>query len=796
MKHFQNTGRSVLPIICILLTAGILQAQTAVKNNWQLGLGVGYTNYYGDLSNYRVKGLKNINKFAEFNKYYVHQPSFSVLLQKKLTPTLGVMIQSNHLQFGMSDRYRRNNGTYDTAATNYSRSLNFRTTVRDVGLAFSFSPNNGWIGKETAFFYPSFYLGIGVSKFDVKGDLFDENSNQYNYRLPGNIMDGDYETNLREMRTETENKFRNIEPYVELGLALNFRINEFLSIALQSDIKYSASDYLDDVSANYKATYPTSVEQYAAKPGYNVVNPVTLQRGDNNGRNDFYINNRIVLNIGLPRKQMQRSFTPPVIYSLGLSNFQQTRIDSSKYKLKVNSDSLLRVATDSLKKILRDSVHNDSIALSNRLVRRQDSSLQKQLAIIKTELGEIKYLLTDKQRIPRQQQLQNQADSVKLLRDKILLQRLKSREDNLRLRIYNLQLDSLINESQKLKSDARFSAGSGDSLYGTSSPGNVDIVLGSSMNREDVDRNNSVHLLSDSAELLKGNVLPVSRQVPNEADQKVIDSLELRFRQLEQRAYSDSVKLVSKAGIEQRAEDSIARYKELVRYQQRQQQLKLDSLSFLQRQLQRSSDSVAYYQNQLPANTTQPDSLQKKSKWYQRLFSSGKKRKKQVNDISEANIDEYTERQQYYNRQVNNTQSRIDAIQRDTTVAASNVNDANLYDMQVAQLKTMLQRNTDSVALIKRQLQRSNDSAAYYKRVMFAESEKSENASQAREKWYKDLFTSEKKMKQKTEALQSERDNYSSQQQFYDDDVNRLRTRVDELESRNRDLNQEYESLN
>jgi hypothetical protein len=60
------------------------------------------------------------------------------------------------------------------------------------------------------------------------------------------------------------NRYRNVEPYVDLGVALNFRVNDVLTIALQSDIKYSASDYLDDVSSKYKTFYPTPAEQYAA----------------------------------------------------------------------------------------------------------------------------------------------------------------------------------------------------------------------------------------------------------------------------------------------------------------------------------------------------------------------------------------------------------------------------------------------------------------------------------------------------------------------------------------------------
>ena len=452
--NIMNSTRHRTKILLIISTITFFsfQASAQVNPGWELGIGVGYTNYYGDLSPYKIMGLRNIYRFADYNKYYQNQPSFSFMVHRKITPTLGFMLQANYLQFSMSDRYRNKSGNFDTTLGNYARALNFQTTVKDIGLAFTFNANNGRVFAKDAFFYPSFYLGAGVSQFTVKGDLYDANNNPYNYRLPGNVNDGSFETNLRDLRTETESRYLDIEPYVDLGLALNFRLSKQISLAIQSDIKYSASDYLDDVSRLYKTAYPNQAAAYAARPGYNVVDPVTRLRGDNNGMNDFYINNRLVLHIGLAGKKKEEPFVAPVIYTLA-PQYRQKKVLIDSVRIKAVADSMARLRADSVLRQRVDSVRllQDSMLARTKAMNSNDSLIKQQLININAELKDIKSALQNQQVNPRLQQLQLQGDSIKNLRQKMSAQKKTSAEDNLRLRIYDLQLDSLNREFEKVQ---------------------------------------------------------------------------------------------------------------------------------------------------------------------------------------------------------------------------------------------------------------------------------------------------------------------------------------------------------
>ena len=616
--------RSVLSLLFYFLLIGFTDSAKAQDNthNWQLGLGIGYTNYYGDLSNYRIHGgneLYKIYRFANYNSHYQHQPSFSLLLQKKITPTLGIMFQANYLQFSMSDRYIKNNGSLDSSSGSFSRSLNFQNTMQDVGLAFTFSPNNGKIGSEKAFFYPSFYLGVGVSKFVVKGDLYDANNNPYNYRLPGNINDGNYETNLRDLRSESDSKFQDVEPYVDLGLALNFRISQLLSIAIHSDIKYSASDQLDNVSGIYKPSYPTAAEAYAARPGYNAVNPVTMQRGDNNGVNDIYINNRIVLNIALSGKRSVKTFSAPVIYSLNTPYFYQKKITDSVKKKIINADSIMRLRTDSVNKALKDSLSR--MSSMNKLPASSDSVVTKQLENINTELKGIKEILREQQFKPRLQQLQYQIDSIKNLKSKVENLRTPTKEGSLLLRVYDLQIDSLRNEYEKVQLRQNQPLNKADSA-----------VL--FYNRNIVPKESATtNSMTDEVVIAGYND---SVRLQNSYSRK-IDSIQKRLNELES-ASSNQPSIATENVNRVNSSDSLNAVKDKADSDDRLKRQD-QSLVALQQQLKASNDSAVYYKNLHESQITTSDTLQQKVPWYERYFGIGRKKKKIVSVDTTSIID-------------------------------------------------------------------------------------------------------------------------------------------------------------
>lgn len=637
MNAINNIFKCILSGL-LFLSLSAVQAQE--KPAWELGLGVGYTNYYGDLSPYQINGLKNLYRIADFNNYYQNRPSFSVMLHRKLTPTLGFMLQANYLQFSMSDRYRNKSGSLDTSAKNFARSLNFRTDMRDIGLAFTFNTNNGRVFAKDAFFYPSFYLGAGVSQFTVKGDLYDASNSRYDYRLPGIINDGSFETNLRDQHTELENRYDDVIPYVNLGLALNFRFSERIALAVQTDIKYSASDYLDDVSKLYRTTYNNPNQAYVARPGYNVVDPITRVRGDNNAMNDFYFNNRLVLHIGLGSgKKKQETFVAPVIYTLAAPyRSRKAAVDSTR--IKQVADSLQKLRNDSVYRSRIDSVKilQDSILQQNQRMQTGDSAMRLQLENINAELKQLRTSLQNQKVEPRRQQLQQQTDSLNAIKKRIGEQKRISEEDRLRLRIYDFQLDSLNRESQKLSLD------SASKVSNTSAQKQATVAQPA--------RDPEVQAYLEEIEKLKKD----KRYKEDQAFRRNVDSLNYRFEQ-----YRPAPAVATSAKEKARIDSLQARIDYLESSSRRQAMPVVRDTAAVVKQpvKEMRRDTIL----STPIRSVATDTVQVRKKWYQRLFSTGKEKKDTVLTVETRELpDTTTTKKKWYQKLFSTGKQQKDTV--------------------------------------------------------------------------------------------------------------------------------------
>lgn len=301
MKKLRNI--LILSISCFVINNNKAKAQNS-GIDWKIGLGTGYTNYYGDLSPYQIKkwkDWKNLYQFFYYNPNYHSSLSYHINIEKRLTPGIGLKLQSNYGEISMSDRYIKPNGEFDRAVKNWDRSLNFKSTIYDVGLAFVFHSDNGKILSRKAFLAPYIQAGAGLTYFKNYGDLYDNNGMPYDYDNPNVETNGIFETNLRDLQTETNEKYNNLIPYIDLALGLKFRLGNHVSLFLETDIKYAFSDYLDDVSGLYKTSYNSPEQAYAANPSMKPI-PTGKNRGNNDGINDFYIFNKIGFNIHLGKK--------------------------------------------------------------------------------------------------------------------------------------------------------------------------------------------------------------------------------------------------------------------------------------------------------------------------------------------------------------------------------------------------------------------------------------------------------------------------------------------------------------
>ncbi|WBL44295.1 OmpA family protein [Algoriphagus halophytocola] len=299
---------------------------------WRFGLSAGTTNYLGDIRPIKADNFENFLKYYKRYENYSEQLSYQLSIEYALGNSVGLMLSAGSYQFGSGDRFVRNDGTLFIESPDFDRALNFQTDLYDAGLSFVIKPDNNWLLSGKSFFAPYITLGAGVQTFKVMGDLLDANGNQYDYTNTSVIPDGSFETNLTELNTELSGGYKTTTLYANLGLGFRFRITKSIELFAQSDFKRAATDYLDDVSGVYRTSYDNSFQEYAAKPGTNVVTAENPYRGMENGRNDWYIYHGIGVKFSLGANK--ESFKPPVITQrytyvpTELSNAQLAREDS------------------------------------------------------------------------------------------------------------------------------------------------------------------------------------------------------------------------------------------------------------------------------------------------------------------------------------------------------------------------------------------------------------------------------------------------------------------------------------
>jgi outer membrane protein OmpA-like peptidoglycan-associated protein len=309
-------------LLILLLLLGIHQSAFSQLEpyQWRLGISGGYTNYYGDLSPYPISSIRDYGNFFrlfDYNENYVHDYSYALSLERRLSASLSLRLATGKYSISMSDRYISPSNRLRLDAQNFDRALNFKTEIRDYGLGLVLKPDNGRLLKKDAFFAPYLTFGMGWLNFKVFGDLYDQNNNPYDYSSYDPVNDGIFETRLDKLSTELPEGYSNTSFYSNVGLGIRFRLGKQLELFAQSDFKHAFTDYLDDVSSLYRERYDTPAQQYAARPGVVAIDWGNPVRGNNDDRKDWYIYHSIGVKFSFsPMKTAFRaSRISPGIYS-------------------------------------------------------------------------------------------------------------------------------------------------------------------------------------------------------------------------------------------------------------------------------------------------------------------------------------------------------------------------------------------------------------------------------------------------------------------------------------------------
>lgn len=306
-----------LYLLLLLYAIGIvsLKAQQDAFN-FRLGIHSGMMNYYGDLN----------QRLISPNNRIIADPlealSYGISLEKSFSQSWSAKLLHTSGKFFANDRAIHWDGSPDTNRSNYARSLNARTNIKDLSLIFIYSLDNDYFFSRRAFISPYFTFGLGYTNFEVYGDLYDASGNRYHYWSDNSIrneseaspsasnaaiieQDGKYETNLTMLNTERGYKTTLFN--IPFGAGIKFRISSRFNLNLDFTARYAFTDYLDDVSGDYRNSYDSEQQEYAANP----TNQATKMRGDSEG-NDFYSFTSVSLHYNFGKKI--EKFIAPKIY--------------------------------------------------------------------------------------------------------------------------------------------------------------------------------------------------------------------------------------------------------------------------------------------------------------------------------------------------------------------------------------------------------------------------------------------------------------------------------------------------
>ena len=261
---------------------------------FEAGIFAGVSNYQGDLA----------PGFMEASDY---SPAFGVFGRYNFTGHLGMKV---HLYKGVLQASDEN-GQLKYGIR--QRNLSFQSDIYELGIQGEFNFIDFNVMKGDHITTP--YVFAGVSGF---------------YFNPIAELDGQLHE-LQPLGTEGQGlpgydaKYKLFSIGIPAGLGVKFNFNKKVNVGLEMGVRYTFTDYLDDVSGKYpelELLEKTNGELAATlsyrTPEYDnniTTNPEGQFRGGETGRNDFYFFGGVTLsfNIGQVKEFEKRKKKPKMV---------------------------------------------------------------------------------------------------------------------------------------------------------------------------------------------------------------------------------------------------------------------------------------------------------------------------------------------------------------------------------------------------------------------------------------------------------------------------------------------------
>ncbi len=214
------------------------QAQVWKTLRHEVSFGVGASNFLGDLGGAKGIGTHGIKDL----KFRSTRSTISAGYKYMLNPYLSVRSTLIWSLLSGDDALTKN-------TVRNSRNLSFRSNIAEISGYIVYYPTEdrvlprykiqGIRGNKTTSISPYLYLGVGVTFFNPKANYEGEWVALQPLGTEGQGLAG---------RPDKYNRYTLCFP---IGVGLKYRVNKQMSVSFDVSLRYTLSDYMDDVSTSY-----------------------------------------------------------------------------------------------------------------------------------------------------------------------------------------------------------------------------------------------------------------------------------------------------------------------------------------------------------------------------------------------------------------------------------------------------------------------------------------------------------------------------------------------------------------
>lgn len=221
--------------IFTLLFAGLLFSVSTYGQIGEVGVGLGVTNFFGDLG----------KKSSKMNLYFgdidgsLFRPGATVFYRASLNDFLAIKTSLSYGKIEGDDRLSRSQEFMDDDWYRSYRNLSFESHLIELGLSGEVHLMRYRAGSLKNRFAPYVIGGVNLFYFNPKTEYNGEMVSLRNIGTEGQGMPG------------YDKKYSLIQPSITVGLGFKYNINKYLSMGIEFGHRVTFTDYMDDVSGVY-----------------------------------------------------------------------------------------------------------------------------------------------------------------------------------------------------------------------------------------------------------------------------------------------------------------------------------------------------------------------------------------------------------------------------------------------------------------------------------------------------------------------------------------------------------------